>query len=96
LWRQVTRSADFEPYELAHLEAACRLQDRVGELDERVAEDGLMMPGSKGQDVLHPAVAEARAARAEIARLLARIEWPDEAARASQAGRRLRASRRSA
>lgn len=96
LWRSVSPGIDFEPYELAHLEAACRLQDRAAELDALVATDGLMIGGSKGQRVLHPAVAEARAARAEIARLLARIEWPDDDARASQAGRRLRAARKTA
>lgn len=94
LWRKLTENIGYELQELAYLEAACRLEDRAVELDALVEAEGLMVHGSKGQPVLHPAVAEARQARAEQARLLARVDWPTDAGRASTAGRRLRSARR--
>lgn len=50
--------------------------DRIEELDRLVERDGLMVAGSKGQSRLHPAVQEARMARAELSRLLDRLQLP--------------------
>lgn len=57
------------------LEEACRVRDRIVELDAAVKDDGLMLPSSQGSRV-HPAVGEARQQRLALARLLATLQIP--------------------
>jgi len=75
LWESV--SADFEMavHEAAVLEEACRCRDRLVQLRELVENDGLMIDSSQGQR-LHPGVAEERAQRLALARLLATLGVP--------------------
>lgn len=77
-WRSVT--ADFEPDdgEAALLVEACRTLDMLDELAAAVARDGLMVKGSTGQPVTHPAVSEARQQRVTLARLLKALDFGDE------------------
>jgi hypothetical protein len=82
--------------ELVLLGLACRQADMAAALDAVMQRDGPMVRGSKDQQVLHPAIAEARRARLACERLLGALRLPDEAgvlatARVSgDAGRRLR------
>jgi P27 family predicted phage terminase small subunit len=81
LWRRIVGDVaggwELDARDLALLEAACRAQDRATELDAAVEHDGLMVAGSKGQEVLHPAVAEARLQRQLAAGLLAKVEMAE-------------------
>ena len=75
LWESV--SADFEmaEHEAAELEEACRCRDRLVQLRDLVERDGLMLVTSQGPR-LHPAIAEERAQRLALARLLATLGVP--------------------
>jgi len=55
---------------LTLFEQACRTEETIRQLEDLVASDGLLSPGSKGQTRIHPAVQELRAQRAAYARLL--------------------------
>jgi len=55
------------------LELAARAADRAAEMDDLIARDGLMVPGSVGQERLHPAVAEQRMQRQLSAILVSKI-----------------------
>lgn len=74
LWRTLVGVFELDPHELAILEAAARQADVTAELEVVVAEQGTMVIGSKGQQRLHPGVAEARQGRATMATLLGRID----------------------
>src|SRR4051794_16247667 len=78
LWRGVLADvADgwrLDAKDVVLLEAACRAADRADVLEATVAEDGLMISGSTGQAVLHPAVSEARMQRQLVASLIAKVE----------------------
>jgi hypothetical protein len=83
--------------EVVLLGLACRQADMAAALDAVMQRDGPMVRGSKDQQVLHPAVAEARRARLACERLLGALRLPDEAgvlaSAASQRGRRAAAAR---
>lgn len=78
LWRSVLADVAegwrLDARDLALLEAACRAADRVQVLEDAVDADGLMVSGSTGQEVLHPAVSEARMQRQLMTALLAKVE----------------------
>lgn len=78
LWKRVTGDVaanwQLDAKDLAALESACRATDRAGQLEHQVEDDGVMVDGSKGQPIVHPAIAEARLQRQLAAQLLARIE----------------------
>jgi hypothetical protein len=59
--------------DLAWLESAGRATDRVADLEDAITADGLMVLGSKGQPVLHPAVSEARMTRQLVASLVDKV-----------------------
>jgi hypothetical protein len=84
LWRQVQAAvaADWELDERDEhaLLAACRLEDRLAELDAAIAADGLMIEGSRNQRVLHPAAQESRQVALAQHKLLAGVELVDPAA----------------
>ena len=67
---------DLAPAELALLEQVCRTLDAIGVLEEAAAATPLV-EGSKGQQVVNPAVPEARLQRRELARLLDQLGLPD-------------------
>ena len=92
LWRDVLADVaegwQLDARDLALLEAACRAADRAVALDEAIENDGLMVAGSQGQRVLHPAVGEARLQRQLVAVLLGKVELaPPGKARLSDARR---------
>lgn len=75
LWKASTGEFEWADHELALLEEACRVRDRICELDAAVKADGVMLPSSQGAR-LHPAIAEGRQQRLALARLLATLQIP--------------------
>lgn len=75
LWESSTAEFELADHELALLEEACRVRDRIVQLDGAVKADGLMIASSQGLR-LHPAVTEARQQRLTLARLLATLQIP--------------------
>ena len=79
LWRTVVSDADsqeidLDSRELTWLEDACRLTDRLEEMEIVLTATGtFMVKGVAGQPVAHPLIAEIRQTRALRAQLLARI-----------------------
>jgi len=89
LWRSLAGIYRFMPHELAILELACRQADDVGRLEELLARDGLVVPGSNRQPRLNAAVTEVRQGRLALGKLLGQLSLPDEEARPmSDASRR--------
>jgi hypothetical protein len=60
--------------ELHGLRTAAGMVDRADELDAIARADGMVVAGSTGQPVLHPAVREARQHRSAAAAIIARIK----------------------
>lgn len=81
LWRSVVAGLpngwELDDRERAVLELACRQRDDVAALERSLSRSGRMVKGSRGQDRLHPAVAELRQARLAIGRLLGQLELPN-------------------
>jgi hypothetical protein len=77
LWRDVRGTYGISTHDGRLLEAVCATVDALDCLDRVVASEGVMSTGSKGQPVLHPAVAEARQQRLALGRLLAQLALPD-------------------
>lgn len=73
LWRDLMAKYEFDEHEVPVLLESCRAVDRIDALEEAIARDGLMISGSTGQSVLHPAVAELRQQQAALARLLTQL-----------------------
>ena len=64
-------------HERVLLEQACGQFDVAADVDAEVEARGLVVTGSRGQPVLHPAVTEARMARLAAGRLLGQVKMPD-------------------
>lgn len=78
-WRTVTKAfEDIDETEFELLVETCRTLDVIDQLEEAIDRDGLMLKGSTGQTVVNPAVAEARAQRQTLHRLLGALAIPDE------------------
>jgi len=76
LWKRLTAEYELDVNEVPLVTEACRLADRITELERQIRTDGLMVTGSKRQPVLHPAVAEVRQSRLAMARLLGQVAFP--------------------
>jgi terminase small subunit-like protein len=83
LWRRMHQALApglrFGVSERETLSRACALADREAELREVLDRDGMMIEGSRGQRVLHPAAGELRLIEAQIVALLQRISVEDTA-----------------
>lgn len=77
LWKAVVSRWDLRPDELDVLADACRVSDRITEL-EALLVSGVMTRGSMGQPVLHPAVAEIRQQQTLKASLWRSLSLPDD------------------
>jgi hypothetical protein len=75
LWRSIADTYELEQHELAVLEQAARVADRLAALDAVVDSEGVMEPG-RGR--AHPALVESRQQRIALARLLVVLRLPDE------------------
>lgn len=67
----------FDPRELHALEAACRLFDRLDQLDQVIDQHGVTVAGSTGQLVVNPALVEFRHCAAAVSKLLGELEIPN-------------------
>lgn len=80
LWAEVMKGLptgwELDEREREILRLACRQADVNAALEAQIEKDGLMATGSKGQEVLHPAVQEARQGRLAIDRHLGHIALP--------------------
>ena len=77
-WRAITDVGYvLRPDEVVVLTQACRLLDQAEALQAAIDHDGVTVTGSRGQIRPHPALAELRGTRAEVARLLGRLKLPD-------------------
>jgi hypothetical protein len=79
LWRRFVEKFESDGHELVILESAARQADDVAALEELVADDGLMVAGIVGQLRLHPGLAEVRAGRLAVGKLLAQLRLPEDA-----------------
>jgi len=82
LWSNVAGEFELRPDELRVLEDACREVDLVDRMEIEVAKGPVLVPGSRGQDTAHPLIAEVRAHRLVLARLLRQLNLPDDEAAA--------------
>lgn len=82
LWRSITTKYDLRSDELRVLEEACRETDLIDRLRRLLDYAPLVVEGSMGQTVLHPAVAELRQHRNVLASLLRGLKLPDDEAAA--------------
>lgn len=81
LWGRIISDLD-EGWELTERELhllteACRTADDLAALDLSIATEGRTVEGSRGQPVVHPAIAEVRQLRALQLRLLGALELAD-------------------
>jgi hypothetical protein len=77
LWETVTGefSLAAEPHKLRILFDACKTADLIKRLDDIAAKSPVTVRGSMGQEVIHPCIAQAQAARMQLAQLLARLNF---------------------
>ena len=74
LWREVSEEiGGLDATQSALLAEACRIQDRLDALDLVIRDLGAMVKGSMGQDVVNPALTEARGQQTTQYRLLATV-----------------------
>lgn len=83
LWRSVVawsidgRELELQPVEIAVLRQACATADVIAKLEAAAADAPAMVPGSKGQAVVNPLVAEIRMQRLALRSLLASVKLPE-------------------
>ncbi|WP_426311707.1 terminase [Cellulosimicrobium sp. E-16] len=75
LWAAVSGDFELAEHELALLDEAARVRDRIAELRDEVARNGVMISSSQGKR-LHPGIAEVRQQQLALARLLATLSVP--------------------
>jgi P27 family predicted phage terminase small subunit len=66
LWKATMKGAKASEHDLALLETACRLLDRIHSCRGRLATEGLTVTGRYGQIVAHPLIEIERGAMAEF------------------------------
>jgi P27 family predicted phage terminase small subunit len=66
LWKATMKGAKASEHDLALLETACQLLDRIHNCRDRLAKEGLTTVGRYGQPVTHPLVEVERSAMAEF------------------------------
>lgn len=79
LWRDVRGVFDFEdePHLVAILEQACRVRDRLDELESGLKGQPLTVLGSAKQLTAHPLISEIRFQQKALAELLRALGLPD-------------------
>lgn len=66
-----------EPHKVEILSHACRVTDRIAELESAQRSEPLTVLGSARQLTIHPLIAEARFQRGLLAQLLSKLGLPD-------------------
>lgn len=92
-WTQTTAAYDLSDAERHVLAECCRTLDTLDTLAAQIAADGVMIHGAAGQEVLHPAISEARAQRVVLHRLVAALALPDPEGQSVPTTATLRAKR---
>lgn len=77
-WNKITEDFTLTLDTVEILHEACATISTIDRLAEVLDSDGLMATGSKGQIKPHPALAEIRAQRGSLQRLLKALEVPDD------------------
>ena len=75
LWNSVQQDFELGEHERALLTAMCRQVDRLDQLEELIAAEGLTVTGH-GTVKMHPAVVEARQTAIAVARIAACLRLP--------------------
>lgn len=77
LWKSVTAAfdMDLEPHKRRILYDACKLADRIDQLEKEMRTQPLTVMGSAKQRVIHPLISEIRFSMALMAQLLARLNF---------------------
>lgn len=78
MWEEYTRDYELNITERETLLEACRLDEVIERMAERMEFEPLMVDGSMGQPVINPIIPELRQYRSTKARLLASIKLPDD------------------
>ncbi|GGP98313.1 hypothetical protein BKA00_005825 [Actinomadura coerulea] len=92
LWADVVEVFELETAERRTLEQACRTADELERLAEQLRAEPLVVPGSMGQVRAHPLLAEVRAHRLLLGRLLDELALPHEGEDAGKTPRQRQAS----
>lgn len=77
-WGSMQDAFEFEAKESELLFEACRSLDRIDALEAVLEAAGLVIAGSTGQQILHPAVAELRQQQAQFGRLAGLLHLPED------------------
>ncbi|MFF4021467.1 hypothetical protein ACFYY5_01360 [Nocardia elegans] len=79
LWTTVLTDywMDGEPHKLAILEHACKVSDRIEELESAAEGEPLTVLGSARQLTIHPLIGEVRAQRGLLTTLLKSLQLPE-------------------
>ena len=80
----------FDSREVALLARACSTADAIDALEQVVTADGPTARGSRGQVVVHPALAELRQQKLVLLRLLSAIDFGNDQDGETPASRRAR------
>jgi len=80
------REFDLSMAERVTLQEACRIADRVDDLEAEVALHGVMIPGSRKQLIINPAIVEARQQQAQLSRLLGQLGYGSATDKEESAG----------
>jgi len=80
LWKAVTADFELNLSERELLTEACRCLDNCERLETALKDAPLTVEGSRGQIVAHPLAGELRSERNLVAKLLAQLGLPDDAA----------------
>ena len=68
---------ELDEREEALLDLAARQARDVGRAEADIVARGYLVPGSKGQDVINPSVAEVRQSRIALGKLLGQLDLPE-------------------
>lgn len=86
-WNLYTQKYVFRADELQVLEAVCRTQMRIDDLNDELKNEPNLVTGSTGQVAVHPLFAEIRAQEAHHAKLVKQLNLPDDASAAGESSR---------
>lgn len=76
-WGDIAENYDLSGSELEILTETCRILDRLELLNGDIADRGVTVAGSQGQEVLNPSLQEARQQEVILHRLLVALAIPD-------------------
>jgi hypothetical protein len=76
LWKSIAAQFGLEEYEKFVLLQACRCADRLDSMAKELVASTLTVTNYKGDEVVHPLIAESRQQSLTLARLLASLRVP--------------------